>query len=205
MFEDYCCSQINFIEMRLIWIDNLLSKLNSDHFLYWFFKRVKIVTDPIAEKNAPMFYFSIFIAISLAFLSFILIIFDSSATEDKKSIDSRSQEMHQSRSLMHGKTSRYEWSETFDEMNILVHIPHHSKKLTSKDILIQFNQKYLTVQIQKTDIIVNEELIGEIIPSECSWQIESNNVLISLCKKYHTSTIDTHWLAVLINDTVNAD
>ena len=68
------------------------------------------------------------------------------------------------------KTDKYSFTQTLTDIVINVFIPSHVK---GKDLIVDYSQKRLKVQIKGQDPLVNGELFDKIIVDETLWTIDS--------------------------------
>ena len=76
--------------------------------------------------------------------------------------------------IIHGSTENYDWQQSKTEMEVF--IPNIAKETRGKDVNISITSHSLHASIAGKEII-NGSLYAEVIPDECNWQIEEDEVL----------------------------
>ena len=114
--------------------------------------------------------------------------------------------------ILTGSTDRYNWQQTESEMEVFVPLKKESgfADVKSKEIKVLFSSKTLFVKIR--DVMHLEgELYAEVIPSDCTWQIDDSGeevdgssgsgrrLWITLAKRTKTAR-RLHWTCVLRGD-----
>ena len=104
--------------------------------------------------------------------------------------------------IIHGSTENYDWQQSKTEMEVF--IPNIAKETRGKDVNISITSHSLHASIAGKEII-NGSLYAEVIPDECNWQIEEDEVTggrqvwISLYKREAT-LLKKMWPVVVQGD-----
>ena len=74
--------------------------------------------------------------------------------------------------IIHGSTENYDWQQSKTEMEVF--IPNIAKETRGKDVNISIKSHSLYAHCWEE--IINGPLYAEVIPGECNWQIEEDEV-----------------------------
>lgn len=103
-----------------------------------------------------------------------------------------------------GSTSKYDWTQNEQEVDIYIPIQEYSKGCVGKlDIRIDIKTSFITVVIAG-ETILNDTFFAAVVPDECNWQIEdiensNRRIWINIFKRIPT-TRQNHWQYILNGD-----
>ena len=98
-----------------------------------------------------------------------------------------------------GKTDRYTWTQTDEEVEVYVPV---DAETTKKQVACQFRSGSLRLSVGD-QVLIDGNTCKTIDPEECTWQLERGSdetkVWITLVKKEPTSK-NQHWQCVVLGD-----
>ncbi len=93
-----------------------------------------------------------------------------------------------------GKTDKYEWTQTNDELTVLVKV---APALKARDLLVKIERKRLEMAVKGQDPIISGTFPGTIKVAESTWTKEGDIVEITLAKE---SKKEEDWWDCLIEE-----
>jgi hypothetical protein len=98
-----------------------------------------------------------------------------------------------------GKTDRYRWTQTLQELSVFVPIPASTR---GKDLVVDFQQKKLKVGLKGQPLLIDGELHQKIKCDDCFWTVEdsSSGGEKELCLTIQKVNQMEWWKCVIVGD-----